>query len=141
MKKIKSVIWLILTILIILSNTIIYADDIDNEELDSNIIKEEIIQASGKITDEPQISSRAAVVFDRNSKTVLYDKKMNEKREMASTTKIMTAIVTLENGNLNDVVTVSKKAAGTGGSRLGLKNADKITLHDLMYGLLLCSRQ
>ena len=141
MKKIKSVIWLILTLLIILSNTIIYADDIDNEELDSNIIKEEIIQASGKITDEPQISSRAAVVFDRNSKTVLYDKKMNEKREMASTTKIMTAIVTLENGNLNDVVTVSKKAAGTGGSRLGLKNADKITLHDLMYGLLLCSRQ
>ena len=141
MKKIKSVIWLILTILIILSNTIIYADDIDNEELDSNIIKEEIIQASGKITDEPQISSRAAVVFGRNSKTVLYDKKMNEKREMASTTKIMTAIVTLENGNLNDVVTVSKKAAGTGGSRLGLKNADKITLHDLMYGLLLCSRQ
>ena len=141
MKKIKSVICLILTLLIILSNTIIYADDIDNEELDSNIIKEEIIQASGKITDEPQISSRAAVVFDRNSKTVLYDKKMNEKREMASTTKIMTAIVTLENGNLNDVVTVSKKAAGTGGSRLGLKNADKITLHDLMYGLLLCSRQ
>ena len=141
MEKIKSVICLILTLLIILSNTIIYADDIDNEELDSNIIKEEIIQASGKITDEPQISSRAAVVFDRNSKTVLYDKKMNEKREMASTTKIMTAIVTLENGNLNDVVTVSKKAAGTGGSRLGLKNADKITLHDLMYGLLLCSRQ
>ena len=58
---------------------------------------------------------------------------------MASTTKIMTSIVVLENADLTDVVTVDKKAAGTGGSRLGLKTNDKITVHDLLYGLMLKS--
>ncbi len=58
---------------------------------------------------------------------------------MASTTKIMTAIIVLENSNLTDIVEVSKKAAGIGGSRLGLKSGDKITVGDLLYGLMLCS--
>lgn len=60
---------------------------------------------------------------------------------MASTTKIMTAIVTLENYNLSQEVNVSPKAAGTGGSRLGLKKDDKITMKDLLYGLMLESRK
>ena len=58
---------------------------------------------------------------------------------MASTTKIMTAIVTIENCNLDTSIEVSKKAAGTGGSRLGLKTGDKITIRDLLYGLMLRS--
>ena len=45
----------------------------------------------------------------------------------------------IENCNLSDIVEVSKKSAGTGGSRLGLKVGDKITVHDLLYGLMLCS--
>ncbi len=53
--------------------------------------------------------------------------------------KIMTAIITLENGNLSDKVTVSQKAGLTGGSRLGLKSKDQISLKDLLYGLMLCS--
>ena len=52
----------------------------------------------------------------------------------------MTAIVVIENSNLEDTVTVSKKAAGTGGSRLGLKVGDKITVNNLLYGLLMVSR-
>ena len=58
---------------------------------------------------------------------------------MASTTKIMTAIVVIENTNLEEIATVSPKAAGTGGSRLGLHTNDKISIMDLLYGLLLCS--
>ena len=58
---------------------------------------------------------------------------------MASTTKIMTAIIVLERCNLDDIVTVSSKAAGTGGSRLGLHTNDKVSVRDLLYGLLLCS--
>lgn len=53
--------------------------------------------------------------------------------------KIMTAIVVLENCSLDKTVEVSQKAAGTGGSRLGLKTGDKITILDLLYGLLLRS--
>lgn len=58
---------------------------------------------------------------------------------MASTTKIMTALIVIENSDLNSTANISKKAAGTGGSRLGLKTGDKITIHDLLYGLLLRS--
>ncbi len=59
---------------------------------------------------------------------------------MASTTKILTGLVVLENiENIGETVTVSEKAAETGGSRLGLKTNDKITVKDLLHGLLLCS--
>lgn len=72
---------------------------------------------------------------------IIYEKNGLKQVPMASTTKIMTAIVVLENANLKEVVTINKKAAGTGGSRLGLKANDKITVHDLLYGLMLRSRK
>lgn len=72
---------------------------------------------------------------------VLYGKKENERCKMASTTKIMTAIIVLENEeDLSKKIKVSGKAAGTGGSRLGLKKDDEISINDLIYGLLMCSR-
>ena len=66
-------------------------------------------------------------------------KNENKKVAMASTTKIMTAIIVIESGKLEDEVTVSAKAGGIGGSRLGLKKNDKITVRNLLYGLMLCS--
>lgn len=61
---------------------------------------------------------------------------------MASTTKIITSIVVVENiEDLNEKVKISNKAAGTGGSRLGLHEGDEITVKDLLYGLMLCSRK
>ena len=87
----------------------------------------------------PNINSRKAVVIERTSKKILYGKKENERAKMASTTKIMTALVVIQNTNLENVVEVSKKAAGTGGSKLKLKKGDKITVKDLLYGLMLKS--
>lgn len=85
------------------------------------------------------INSRQAIVFDRKSKRIIWGKNENKRVAMASTTKIMTAIIVIENGNLDDEITVSAKAAGIGGSRLGLKKNDKITVRNLLYGLMLCS--
>ncbi len=128
---------LVIVIIIILNFTsVVYADDIDDLEIidwSDNIVE------TTNTSEEPKINSRAAVIYDRKSQKVIWGKKENERRPMASTTKIMTAIVVLENANLNDVVTVSKKAGGTGGSRLGLKAGDKITVNNLLYGLLLVS--
>ena len=118
--------------------TVVWADDVE-EEIEKEEILKEIEEASANATNLPDINSRAAVVIERDSKTIIYDKKSDQKRAMASTTKIMTAIVVLEKSKLEDVVEVSKKAGGTGGSRLGLKAGDKITVHDLLYGLMLCS--
>ena len=127
---------LIFIIFVLSFNCIVLADD-ENEEVLDNLSS--FITASSDVIEEPTINSRAAIVYDRTSGAILYGKSENEKRKMASTTKIMTAIVVIENSNLDDIVTVSAKSAGTGGSRLGLHKDDKISVRDLLYGLLLCS--
>lgn len=127
---------LCLFILIFLYVLPVFADDEDFENF-SDISS--VINVSSEITTEPTINSRAAIVYDRLSGTILYEKNENEKRKMASTTKIMTAIVVIEKSNLDDIVLVSSKAASTGGSRLGLHTNDKISVLNLLYGLLLCS--
>ena len=89
--------------------------------------------------DEIDISSRIALIYDRASGKILYQKNGNKQTPMASTTKIMTAIVVLEQAKLTDTVTINSKATSIGGSRLGLKKNDKITVNDLLYGLMLRS--
>src|SRR5690606_36129883 len=68
-----------------------------------------------------------------------YAKNEHSRRAPASTTKILMAVTTLEVGNLQDVVTVSKRAAATGGSSLWLKTGDRIRLGELLKGTLLRS--
>ena len=111
---------------------------VEDEEVNVNDIQREVIETSTN-NKELILESRIALIFDRASGRILYEKNGNKQTPMASTTKIMTAIVVLENANLNDIVTIDSKAAGTGGSRLGLKKNDKITVNDLLYGLLLRS--
>ena len=134
----KKIFITILIFISIINNTIpVFADDEDIE--DEEIDFEETLQASTETTDFPSINSRAAVIYDRTSGTVICGKNENEIRKMASTTKIMTCLIVLENCNLTETAEVSSKAAGTGGSRLGLTTGAKITVNDLLYGLMLCS--
>ena len=117
--------------------TISNADNIDTEE---DLEEQEIIQTVSKtLNEELVINSKIAIAYDRASNRVVWGKDENKKTAMASTTKIMTAIVTLENANLKDIVTVSSKAHWTGGSSLDLKTGDKVILNDLLYGLMLRS--
>jgi len=87
----------------------------------------------------PKIDTLAAIAIEPNSGRILYEKNGFSKRPMASTTKIMTIILAIEKGNLDDIVTVSKRAAQIGGSSVDLKNNDKIKLSELLYGLMLNS--
>lgn len=127
----------------LLSSSAVFADDIEYPEdvdyLPVDSKNEEIIETSVSKGKELNLNSRSCIVYDRTSKHILYGKNEYNKVKMASTTKIMTAIIVIENSNLNETVEVSKKAANTGGSRLGLKTGDKITIHDLLYGLMLRS--
>lgn len=138
MRKFYTIISICIFIQILYIN-IVFADDYIDENYEADNIVIDLENVSTEPTKVPKLNSRAAVIFDRTSKTVLYGKEENNKRPMASTTKIMTAIIVLENANLSDIVEVSKRAAGTGGSRLGLKTGDKITVNNLLYGLMLCS--
>lgn len=138
----KRIISLILIIMIIIFNsTYVLADD-ENEILEKPIIEEEEkkeIEAAANSETKPTINSRRYAIYDRLSGRCIYGKDENKQTAMASTTKIMTAMIVIESCKLTDSVTVSAKAAGTGGSRLGLKKDDIITVNDLLYGLMLRS--
>lgn len=87
----------------------------------------------------PEVTAVSAIVLDQKTGRILYSKNINEKRPMASTTKIMTAIVALENGDMNDYIKVSKKASEIGGSSIWLEENEELTLEELLYGLMLKS--
>lgn len=135
----KKIMAILITVCILATATSITSWGLEKEITETassntkEIVEEEAEEA------EPQINSRIALIYDRTSGKIMYEKNGNKQTPMASTTKIMTAIVVLENANLKDVVTIDSKAAGMGGSRLGLKKNDKITVNDLLYGLMLRS--
>ncbi len=86
-----------------------------------------------------EISAKSAIVIDAASGKILYEKDAHTKRGMASTTKIMTCLLAIETLNLEDIVTVSPFAAGTEGSSIWLEAGEKISVEDLLYGLMLSS--
>ena len=85
------------------------------------------------------LSAHNAVLIEQSSGRILMEKDAHEKRPMASTTKIMTAITALEYGNLEDIVVISAKANNTEGSSMWLATGEKVTLEHLLYGLMLNS--
>ena len=89
--------------------------------------------------EEISVSAKSAVVMEASTGRVLYQKNAFEKMPMASTTKIMTALVAIENGNLDDRVTVSPNASGIEGSSIWLSPGETMTLSDLLFGLMLAS--
>lgn len=87
----------------------------------------------------PSVSASSAVLIDASSGRILYGKNENERRGMASTTKIMTAIVAIENAKLDKLVTVAPAAVGVEGSSVYLYAGEEITMETLLYALMLQS--
>ena len=85
------------------------------------------------------ISAQSAVVIEQTTGKILYSKNENTKRPIASTTKIMTTLLTLESGNLDEQFTVNSDAIKVEGSSMGLKEGDIVTKRALCYGMLLPS--
>lgn len=146
MKQLKNTIKILFILIFVLNfNNNVFAYEIE-EEIDYIWLQEEVLDVATNSTKQPVLNSRYIAVLDRTSKEIIYGKSENTRVPMASTTKIMTAIVLLENMDknnltLNSEIEVCKQAASIGGSRLGLKTGDKIKLNDLLYGLMLCSRK
>lgn len=86
---------------------------------------------------KPTISSRSAIVYLPETGQVLFEKDADTPRPMASTTKLMTALVAAETLTLTDEITVSDEAVRVEGSSLGLRGGDRITVQDLLTGMLL----
>ena len=111
-KNFKSIILISITLLILLSKSKIFATE---------------------------ISSPSAVVICENTGRILYDKNANQKRPMASLTKLMTAIIFVENCRMNEIIQIDKNACYIGGSEVGLVPNTQISAKDLLTGMLLPS--
>ena len=85
------------------------------------------------------VSAASAIVINADTLEIIYEKNARTRRSMASTTKIMTALLLCESETLDEVITCSKNAVAVEGSALGLKAGDKITGRDILQGLLLAS--
>lgn len=87
----------------------------------------------------PDLTAKSAVVIEAKTGKVIYARDAETRRYPASTTKMMTLIVALEKGRLDDVVTASQMASETEGSSIWLENGEKLKLEDLLYGMMLVS--
>ncbi len=141
MRLLKKTFRIVLIIIIILS-TLLYsnkvsADDANEDDPINDLTGNDSIETTGNKL--PKISAGAAIVLDTQSGRVLYEKNAYSRRSIASTTKIMTAIVALENGYDDEDVLISKRAAAIGGSTVNLKEGKTYKLKDLMYAMMLRS--
>lgn len=120
MKK-SSIIFLLLTICVLsfIFNNIVYTNGYALEEYSS---------------------AKGMCVLEGNSNKVLYQSNMDERLPMASTTKIVTAILAIENTpNLDEKIKISEKAIGIEGTSIYIKSGESLTMRELLYGLMLAS--
>jgi len=90
-------------------------------------------------TSYPTITAAAAVAIDAETGEILFQKDAFQLKAPASTTKILTAILAIESGRLDELVTVSKRAAAVGESSIYLRAQDQVTLKELVHGALIKS--
>ncbi len=115
MLKIKNLVFISLVFLMLISNIAMAADK------------------------PPEITAKSAIIMDAMTGKILYEKNSEERRYPASTTKMMTLIVALEHGKVDDIVTTSANAASTEGSSLWLSQGEQLKLLDMLYGIMLVS--
>lgn len=104
---------------------------------EDNLTGDQSEETPVELKDKLSLHALSALLLDASNNRVLYEENGYKKMSMASTTKIMTCIVTLENADLNGIVTVSSYAAGMPDVQLNIKKGDQFYLKDLLYSLML----
>ena len=84
-------------------------------------------------------SASSSILMDMDSHRILYSKNIHDQRSVASISKIMTAILAIESGKLDNKVTINNSINEAYGSGIYIKVGEKLTLRDLVYGLMLRS--
>ena len=91
------------------------------------------------LSDPEQLSAASALLMDADTGAILFARHPMERRSPASTTKIMTALLILEEGRLDDKVVITERAVAVTGTGLGLRRGQRVTLRDLLWAILLKS--
>lgn len=125
----------------ICSASVLFEEDVEDMN-DEIIITEdrEINDVNNTLVlDKLRVNARNAIAIDGTTRQILYEQNCYEVVPMASTTKILTALVALNEGDLDRELTVTKNAASIRGSKVGYKAGENLKLRELLYGLMLKS--
>ena len=129
--KFKTILYILVIFYLICGNNImVYGKEIGKEKV--NI-------TSNSQYDKIKVNAKAAIAIDMKTKRVLYEKNAYNIVSIASTTKIITALVALKYGNLEDKYLISQNAVSIKGSKAGYKKGDYVSLKELLFGLMLRS--
>lgn len=144
MNKFFRILCFIFTIIFVFSSFSPFAICFENEETIENENYEissllSSLETNTSPSKEPETNSTHIIAIDRNSSRILFEKNAYTKTPMASTTKIITAIIAIEKCKLDEIVEISSKAASINGSTLGITKGTNISIRDLLYGLMLRS--
>jgi D-alanyl-D-alanine carboxypeptidase (penicillin-binding protein 5/6) len=137
----KNTLTIILIILLVLSSApqAVYGQQTDgnSSEIDISVVADN----QAVLSPPYQLTAAGAVVIEQNTGKVLYGKQEHQRLYPASTTKILTALIAAEQGNLDEIIVVGEEIFLTpwDGSKAGLEENERITLRDLVYGLLINS--
>lgn len=105
----------------------------------SNILEMQNLPIKNPTHISPLIDAESSIVTDLKTGTTLYEKNSHKKLQIASITKLMTALIILEETDLNEIALVSANAANTGGSAMMLQTNEKIAVENLLYGAIIHS--
>lgn len=114
------------------------ASESDNQTVEN--ASEEAIDISNYWPAGPDVDAESAILMDINTGTILYEKNINEELYPASTTKILTTLLALENSSLDEVVTFSHNAVFSiepGSSHIGIVDGEQLTMEQCLYGIML----
>ncbi|WP_300384460.1 serine hydrolase [Clostridium sp.] len=114
-----------------------YGDEI--EEIEYEVLDENYIDISSEFIDKTKylkVNAKNAIAYDSETKEVLWEQRGKEIVPIASTTKILTAIVAINYGSLDEKVIISKNASSIRGSTVGYSAGEEITIRELLFGLM-----
>lgn len=138
----KRFICFLLLYTIFISNTSTFYVFAEETTKNTQPNQESTQQTENKTNDPLQLVAQSAVLIDAKTGVVIYDKNKDEKSFPASTTKILTALLTIENTKKTDIITHSHNAIfniGRGSSHIGMRENEQITVEQALYGVLLSS--
>jgi D-alanyl-D-alanine carboxypeptidase (penicillin-binding protein 5/6) len=98
-----------------------------------------LLHTGPALAQPPELTAKSAILIEASTGKILYERRSQERRPPASTTKMMTLITALEHGKLDDIVTASEVASQTEGSTLWLAPGEQLKMQDLLYGVMLVS--
>lgn len=138
-KKLKRYSLLVVILITITYGFYLYSINTKPQESNSDVIETTNNMDTSEDSQQPNLRlyATSAILMDASNYRVLYEKNGYEQLPMASTTKIMTLIVALENGNLEDMVFVSSNAARMPDVQLNIREGEEYKLKDLLYSLML----